>query len=69
MTTIEQPALSPLDAPVLVAIMLAARRTGDRLLERLAREQLEDRHQLVVRTTGRRRPSPRSKPEPQASGP
>ena len=35
--------LAPSDPPILLAMMLAARATGDRLLETVARRELEDR--------------------------
>jgi hypothetical protein len=45
----EQPTLTTSDPPVLLAILLAARRLGNRLLERVARQELEDRHGITVR--------------------
>jgi hypothetical protein len=41
--------LDPADAPVLLAILIAARRTGDHLLETVARRELEQRHRIKVR--------------------
>jgi hypothetical protein len=41
--------LDTADPPVLVAILIAARRTGDRLLEMVARRELEQRHRIKVR--------------------
>jgi hypothetical protein len=41
--------LETADAPVLVAILIAARRTGDRLLEAVARRELAQRHRIEVR--------------------
>lgn len=41
--------LDTADPPVLVAILIAARRTGDRLLEMVARRELEERHQIKIR--------------------
>ena len=41
--------LDTADPPVLVAILIAARRTGDRLLERVARRELEQRHGIKIR--------------------
>jgi hypothetical protein len=36
------------DPPILLAILIAARRTGDRLLEKVARRELEQRHKIKV---------------------
>jgi hypothetical protein len=36
------------DPPVLVAILVAARRAGDRLLERVARRELVQRHRIKI---------------------
>jgi hypothetical protein len=36
------------DPPVLLAILVAARRAGDRLLERVARRELEERHRIKI---------------------
>ena len=41
--------LTPTDAATLVAVLLAARRCCDPLLERVARRELEVRHRLQVR--------------------
>jgi hypothetical protein len=41
--------LATADPPVLVAILIAARRTGDRLLERVARRELEQHHRITIR--------------------
>jgi hypothetical protein len=41
--------LDTADPPVLVAILIAARRTGDRLLETVARRELEQRHRIKIR--------------------
>jgi hypothetical protein len=41
--------LDPADPPILLAILIAARRTGDRLLETVARRELEERHKIKVR--------------------
>jgi hypothetical protein len=43
--------LETADPPVLVAILIAARRTGDRLLETVARRELEQRHRIKIRFT------------------
>ena len=52
MTT--QPSLlAPSDPPVLLAMMIAARATGDRLLETVARRELEQRG---IKVTLPRRP-------------
>ncbi len=40
--------LDTADPPILLAILIAARRTGDRLLETVARRQLEERHRITV---------------------
>jgi hypothetical protein len=40
--------LETADPPVLVAILIAARRTGDRLLEAVARRELEQRHRIKI---------------------
>jgi hypothetical protein len=40
--------LNPSDPPVLLAILLAARRTGDRLLEGVARRELSESHGIDV---------------------
>jgi hypothetical protein len=37
------------DPPVLLAILVAARRAGDRLLETIARRELQQRHRIKVR--------------------
>jgi hypothetical protein len=51
MTTPARPdgALDTADPPVLVAILIAARRTGDSLLETVARRELEQRHGISIR--------------------
>ncbi len=41
--------LDTADPPILVAILIAARRTGDRLLETVARRELEERHKIKIR--------------------
>lgn len=41
--------LGTADPPVLIAILIAARRTGDRLLETVARRELEQRHGIKIR--------------------
>jgi hypothetical protein len=46
--------LDTTDPPVLLAIVIAARRTGNRLLERVARRELEERHQIRVQFAGQR---------------
>jgi len=43
--------LDTADPPILLAILIAARRTGDRLLETVARRQLEERHKIKVQFT------------------
>jgi hypothetical protein len=40
--------LDTTDAPVLLAILIAARRTGDRLLESVARRELQERHRIKI---------------------
>jgi hypothetical protein len=42
-------ALETADPPVLLAILIAARRTGDELLQVVARRELERRHGITVR--------------------
>ena len=44
--------LEPTDPPILLAILIAARRTGDDLLETVVRRQLEEKHQIAVRFLG-----------------
>jgi hypothetical protein len=41
--------LETADPSVLVAILIAARRTGDRLLETVARRELAQRHRIKIR--------------------
>ena len=41
--------LDTADPPVLVAILIAARPTGDRPLEKVARRELEHRHGIKIR--------------------
>lgn len=41
--------LDTTDPPVLVAILIAAHRTGDRLLEAVVRRELAQRHRIKVR--------------------
>lgn len=48
-TTRKGEKMDPADPPVLVAILIAARRTGDRLLETVARRELEERHRIKIR--------------------
>lgn len=50
--------LDTADAPILVAILIAARRTGDRLLETVARRELEQRHRILIRFARDREVSP-----------
>lgn len=40
--------LDAADAPILLAILIAARRTGDRLLETIARRELEEQHGITI---------------------
>ena len=40
--------LDTADPPILLAILIAARRTGDRLLETVARRELEERYQIKI---------------------
>jgi hypothetical protein len=47
--------LDTTDPSVLLSILIAARRTGDRLLATVARRELEERHGITVRF-GRREP-------------
>jgi hypothetical protein len=48
-TTTRDDTLDTTDPPVLLAILIAARRTGDRLLQTIARRELEQRHRITVR--------------------
>jgi hypothetical protein len=48
-TTQNDVQLETADPPVLLAILIAARRTGDRLLESIARRELEQAHRIAVR--------------------
>ena len=50
----ESQKLEPADAPVLLATLIAARRTGDRLLETVGRRELQERHEIKVRFLGGR---------------
>jgi hypothetical protein len=43
-----QAGLGPDNPPLLLAILIAARRSGDRRLESLARRELEQRHRIKV---------------------
>ena len=47
--TTTNPELDTADPPILLAILIAARRTGDRLLESVAMRELRDRHGIRVR--------------------
>jgi hypothetical protein len=40
--------LDTADPPILLAILIAARRTGDTLLESIARRELEERHRIMI---------------------
>ena len=40
--------LETADPPILLAILIAARRTGDRLLETVARRELQERHNIKI---------------------
>jgi hypothetical protein len=40
--------LETTDPSVLLAILISARRTGDRLLETVARRELEQRHKIKI---------------------
>ena len=48
-TTRTEEQLETRDPPVLVAILIAARKTGDRLLEAVARRELEAQHRIKIR--------------------
>jgi hypothetical protein len=41
--------LDTADPPVLLAILIAARRTGDRLLQSVAARELRERHGITIR--------------------
>jgi len=43
-----QDRLATQDPPVLLAILIAARRTGDRLLETVVQRELEENHGLKI---------------------
>lgn len=45
--------LDTADPPVLLAILIAARRTGDRLLQSVASRELAERHGIRVQFGGR----------------
>lgn len=47
-TNVNDEQLDTHDAPVLVAILIAAHRTGDRLLEQVARRELEKTHRIKL---------------------
>ncbi len=47
--TIIRRTLDTADPPILLAILIAARRTGDRLLETVARRELDVRHKIKIR--------------------
>jgi hypothetical protein len=49
------------DPPILLAILIAARRTGDRLLETVARRELEERHRIKISFTRESEVEPCSK--------
>jgi hypothetical protein len=40
--------LDTTDPPILLAILIAARRTGDTLLETIVRRELEERHRITI---------------------
>lgn len=40
--------LETVDPPILLAILIAARRTGDQLLQTIARRELEQRHRIRI---------------------
>lgn len=50
--------LDPADAPILLAILIAARHTGDRLLATVARRELEERHKIKIRFASARDSTP-----------
>jgi hypothetical protein len=47
-TPVASEQLDTADPPVLVAILIAARRTGDHLLETVARRELEQRYHISI---------------------
>jgi hypothetical protein len=47
-TTPRNDRLDTTDPPILVAILIAARRTGDRLLETVIRRELEEKHRIKI---------------------
>lgn len=40
--------LNTADPPILLAMLIAARRTGDELLERVARRELESKYSITI---------------------
>jgi hypothetical protein len=67
-TTRKHTHLDTADPPVLVAILLAAHRTGDRLLEGVARRELEQRHRIKIQFV-RASHEREAMPDDQATGP
>jgi hypothetical protein len=51
----DDPDLRPTDPPALVAILIAARKTGDKTLAHVARRELAERHGIKVSFAGCRR--------------
>ncbi len=45
----------PTDPPALLAILIAARRTGNRILEDVARHELETSHNIKIRFARKKR--------------
>lgn len=44
----ENQKLDTTDPPILLAMLIAARRTGDKILERVARRELETKHAIRI---------------------
>jgi hypothetical protein len=52
----EEGRMDPRDPPILLAILIAARKTGDRLLETVARRELDEKHRIKIRFARDKRP-------------
>ena len=59
--TLKNEQLDTGDPPILLAILIAARRTGDRLLETVARRELGERHNIKIHFTRERNGEPWSR--------
>lgn len=47
-TTQDEQRLNTTDPPILLAMLIAARRTGDKILETVARRELETKHAIKI---------------------